>query len=160
MKQQTFPSGYVVSIDVVAAFFLGLLNGYNKAPLLNSVSGYKTIFSHFFWIYIMTKPLETYRQGDVMLIRVAKAPKTAKKQAVKDRIVLAYGEVTGHAHAIHDLDQAELLVEEKNKTSYVSAKGKLFLTHEEHDAIEIPKGVYEVRRQREFAPEANHFVHD
>ena len=44
--------------------------------------------------------LETYRQGDVLLRRVSQLPDGAVKSPKTDRIVLAYGEVTGHAHAI------------------------------------------------------------
>jgi hypothetical protein len=42
------------------------------------------------------------RQGDVFLSPVVAIPKSAKKTKRDDgRVVLAYGEVTGHAHAIH-----------------------------------------------------------
>ena len=42
-----------------------------------------------------------YRQGDVLLIPTDAIPEKAKR-VTRDagRIVLAYGEVTGHAHAI------------------------------------------------------------
>ena len=42
---------------------------------------------------------EMYRQGDILLIK-ATMPKNAQKQAVDKRIVLAWGESSGHAHAI------------------------------------------------------------
>lgn len=42
-----------------------------------------------------------YRQGDVLLRRVEALPANVRpKQSDEERIVLAYGEVTGHAHAI------------------------------------------------------------
>jgi hypothetical protein len=41
-----------------------------------------------------------YRQGDVLLIKIDGIPKQASAEKNPDRIVLAYGEVTGHAHAI------------------------------------------------------------
>ena len=51
----------------------------------------------------MTKDEVKFRQGDVGLIPVASLPDGAKKvPRDKGRIVLAYGEVTGHAHAIYD----------------------------------------------------------
>jgi hypothetical protein len=44
---------------------------------------------------------KTYRQGDVLLIRVDSLP-TGLREIPRDRgrVVLAYGETTGHAHAI------------------------------------------------------------
>lgn len=44
-----------------------------------------------------------YRQGDVLIERVASIPKTKTTPIARDngRVVLAYGEVTGHAHALH-----------------------------------------------------------
>lgn len=50
----------------------------------------------------MKTPL-SFRQGDVALVRIGTLP--ANLTAVpldRGRIVLAYGEVTGHAHAIAD----------------------------------------------------------
>ena len=53
-----------------------------------------------------------YRQGDVGLSRIANIPEGFKKVGANDpknkRIVLAYGEKTGHAHAFYDLDKVEL----------------------------------------------------
>lgn len=41
-----------------------------------------------------------YRQGDVGIVRIDQLPASAIDVTPEDRIVLAYGEVTGHAHAI------------------------------------------------------------
>lgn len=52
-----------------------------------------------------------YRQGDVLLVRVEDDVKARPHRGVArdaGRIVLAYGEATGHAHAIADPD-AELI---------------------------------------------------
>lgn len=46
------------------------------------------------------KKLPFYRQGDVGMQYVASLPAGAKPVENTGRIVLAYGEVTGHAHAI------------------------------------------------------------
>lgn len=41
-----------------------------------------------------------YRQGDVLLERIDRRPKDLKQQdRDKGRVILAYGETTGHAHA-------------------------------------------------------------
>lgn len=43
------------------------------------------------------------RQGDVLLIKVDKLPKATKCKKVGNNHILAYGEASGHAHAIrHD----------------------------------------------------------
>ena len=66
------------------------------------------------------------------------------------RIVLAYGEATGHAHAIADAD-AELIELETGERFLVTARG-VSLRHEEHEAVELPPGSYRVVRQREYVP--------
>ena len=100
------------------------------------------------------------RQGDVLCVPIAAAPKQRKPVARDSgRIVLAYGEVTGHAHAITDAwaelfeaaDQGRvLLVEEKPAR----------LTHEEHGTIVLDPGVRQIVRQSEYTPEAIRQVAD
>jgi hypothetical protein len=59
------------------------------------------------------KQVVQYRQGDVFLERVASIPKGAKPvKRDAGRVVLAYGEVTGHAHAIADKHVTMLEVDE------------------------------------------------
>ena len=93
--------------------------------------------------------MNAYRQGDVSIMAVDGMPKQARK--VKGELVLARGEVTGHAHRIVE-GQAFL---------YRIATGMLYLRvlsefaklyHEEHEDVILPQGDYEVRRQREFDP--------
>ena len=66
------------------------------------------------------------------------------------RIVLAYGEATGHVHAIADAD-AELIELESGERFLVTERG-VSLRHEEHEAIELLPGTYRVVRQREYVP--------
>lgn len=90
--------------------------------------------------------MNTYRQGDVSII----AAKPAEKKLTRlKEPVLARGEVTGHAHRI---------IEGKVRL-YQLATGILYrrvlsefakLCHEEHQDVLLPKGDYEVRRQREY----------
>lgn len=90
----------------------------------------------------------TLRQGDVALIPVNEIPKAAKiGKRDGGRIVLAYGEVTGHAHAI--LDKA-VKVYEHEGTRYIRVPRAAKLQHEEHGAIALAPGDYEVRLQREY----------
>lgn len=84
-----------------------------------------------------------YRQGDVFLIA---AELTGKKQAKPEtRLVLEYGEVTGHAHAIHETEKIDLYLEGTRR--YLEVCLAAPLVHEEHDTITLPPGSYEVRRQ-------------
>ena len=102
-----------------------------------------------------------FRQGDILIVPVDEVPEDLKKVPLESgRMVLAHGEATGHAHVLEgeatflaadleDLEQRFLEVEAESK-----------LVHDEHDTITIPPGNYEVRRQREYAPEAPRMVAD
>lgn len=49
----------------------------------------------------MKKYPKQFRQGDVLLVRVSNLPAKATVRARENgRVILAHGEVTGHAHAI------------------------------------------------------------
>ncbi len=101
------------------------------------------------------------RQGDV-LIREVNAETHTKLQEVWEsgaakvidrdngRVVLAYGEVTGHAHAFHGTKVTMFLADGHAGARYLKVDEPSALTHEEHDAIEVPVGIYEVIRQREY----------
>ena len=92
-----------------------------------------------------------FRQGDVFLREVPGVPEGAKPvRRDNGRIVLAYGEVTGHAHAIAD-PGAELVITEDD-VRFLLAEAEVALRHEEHATITIPPGAYEVVQQREYTP--------
>lgn len=103
------------------------------------------------------KKKSIYRQGDVLIERVAEIPKSAKR--VKGKIILAHGEATGHHHAIDERDPADWWKEEDG-TQYVHARGASTVTHQEHSPIVLPKGKYKVTRQVEYSPEAIRNVAD
>ena len=93
-----------------------------------------------------------YRQGDVLIRRIKSLP-TPKAQPRLTGI-LAYGEVTGHAHRVEDLAQAEVLeVLKGGKRLFlrVAAEG-VRIVHEEHAPVTLPAGNYEVEIQREYSP--------
>jgi hypothetical protein len=93
---------------------------------------------------------ETIRQGDVFVRRIAEIPATAKEVKRNGRIVLAYGEVTGHAHAIAE-DWVTELQDEANRR-YLDVRGRsATLVHEEHTAHVLDPGVYEVVQQVELS---------
>jgi len=96
-------------------------------------------------VNIMTQ----YRHGDVFLREVAQLPDKAKLEARKGDIILAKGEMTGHAHRIKS-SQARVMVAERIR--YLVLDLPVILDHEEHGKITIPKGIFEVVQQREYIP--------
>ncbi len=96
--------------------------------------------------------MKLYRQGDVLLKKIDGGEYNGKKtkSSKENRIVLAYGEVTGHAHAIYD--EGAILTETENQR-FLEIVKPLTLDHEEHDSIALEPGFYEVIQQREYSPE-------
>lgn len=88
------------------------------------------------------------RQGDVLII-------PWKKLSVKDSVklnslTLAKGEVTGHSHRISE-GKAELY--QRHGTLFLRVLSPTAkLQHEEHHPLNIPKGDWMVRIQREYRP--------
>lgn len=103
------------------------------------------------------------RQGDVFVVRVNPSKSKERLKAIekdKNRTVLAYGEVTGHAHAIAE-DTAALWETAVGMTNrLLEVTKEVVLRHEEHDPITIKPGLFEIVRQREYAPEAVKIVAD
>jgi hypothetical protein len=102
-----------------------------------------------------------YRQGDVLLVGVEAVPEgTASIARERGRLVLARGELTGHAHVV-SAPEAELVTLEHAHELYLLVYGEtVALEHEEHDRIPLPTGAYRVLRQREYAPTAIDYVAD
>lgn len=113
-----------------------------------------------------------YRQGDVLVIRVDERPagEWEPVERAPQGVVLAYGEVTGHAHAIKSRaaklyrrkvtqamrDEATVLVAD----ALLEAAAPIVLRHEEHGPIHLDAGRYVVRQQIEYAPAALRTVVD
>jgi hypothetical protein len=96
-----------------------------------------------------------YRQGDVLVVVTQAVPAEAVSVPRSEgELVLAEGEATGHRHAIAD-PHAELLAVpgEEIERRFLRIVGETAtLTHQEHDPILLPPGLYEVIRQREYVP--------
>jgi hypothetical protein len=89
------------------------------------------------------------RQGDVMIVPCNSIP--AKLKRTK-RVTLAFGEATGHHHTI-ERGAVGYADNEVSLAEYLEVEEALaLLEHQEHDAIEIPKGKYQVIRQFEYSP--------
>lgn len=110
--------------------------------------------------------MKLVRQGDVLLRQTKKAP-TASARRVTDqgRVILAYGEQTGHAHEVIGVDNADPvpameLFEEPDGSRVLVVKRDALVRHEEHGPVSLAPGHYEVIRQREYSPEAIRNVAD
>ncbi len=88
------------------------------------------------------------RQGDVFLELVERLPEGS--EAVKGPLVLAEGEVTGHAHRVQG-GRAKLFEAAGERFLRVTARATL--AHEEHAPITLTRGVYRVIIQREYHPQ-------
>jgi hypothetical protein len=121
----------------------------------------------------MKRVPQQFRQGDVLIVMVDSLPKNVvAKPRDNGRVVLAYGEVTGHAHAIIEkkvihydapdaVSAAEALLASvgmkrqltaENAPTFLELATEAPLQHEEHGTIKLPAGRAVVIRQREYSP--------
>ena len=101
----------------------------------------------------MTKknPPKLYRQGDVLIAAVADIPTDARELPRDKRgVVLAEGEVTGHAHRIASRHAKLLRTEEDVR--YMRVTAPVALRHEEHAPVKIPPGNYRITIHAEYQP--------
>jgi hypothetical protein len=105
------------------------------------------------------------RQGDVLLMPITAIPAdVTERRRDNGRVVLAYGEVTGHAHAFSNAGVA--LMERPNATSlnqkdeFIRVEEASVLRHEEHGAITVAPGFYQIVHQQEYTPEELRNVRD
>lgn len=90
--------------------------------------------------------MKQHRQGDVFFQQLEKLPKDLKLQKSN---VLVYGESTGHGHRL----QEGSIFLNKDGLMYLALSKVSKVTHEEHKAIKLEKGLWAVVRQREYTPE-------
>lgn len=105
-----------------------------------------------------------YRQGDVLIIPAGEIPAGARavpreRHGTDELVVLAHGEVTGHAHAIAEAGVDLFEIDQVTPGSTAAAverwlrvQGGATVVHEEHAPITLPDGNYRVIRQREYQP--------
>jgi hypothetical protein len=100
--------------------------------------------------------MKQFRHGDVIIQQVSGLP---DKLDPLPHLILAHGELTGHAHRVVPAAGAKLSRSELGMFLEVSTEG-LQVVHEEHASISLPPGVYRVWRQREYSPEEIRIVRD
>ncbi len=91
--------------------------------------------------------MKIWRQGDILLIATEDKPTGKELPRDKGRVVLAYGEVTGHAHAI---TEPEVKGYGDVTINWIASPVLFTVQHEEHAAVEVPAGNYRVVRQSEY----------
>ena len=100
------------------------------------------------------------RQGDVALFKVDSIPAGSKELPIEgNRVVFAYGEVTGHAHAIYeDIDKVKMWA--NGMVRYVEVLATVMLKHEEHTFQTIEPGIYKLPVQVEYTPKSLRITRD
>lgn len=110
-----------------------------------------------------------YAQGDVLIEEVVdRSPSgTPIEPAADGAIVLAEGEVTGHRHTMRDSvtffrdDALARDIPTELYIGHVKVEAPMSrVEHQEHAPINLPRGTYRVRRQRELQPKDVRLVAD
>ena len=95
------------------------------------------------------------RHGDVHVQRLGGAVTDGWVGEPAPEAVLAYGEVTNHAHRVRRAPGAtfdpELLTMAGAEFSILRLRDKAILSHEEHKDIALDPGVYRVSIKRQYA---------
>ena len=112
---------------------------------------------------------EIFAQGDVLFEHVEDVPVSGLEvgRTTDGAVVLAEGEATGHRHAIYDAvtmfrdDGLARDIPSGLYIGHVRVDGDVArVQHDEHSAIELTKGTWRVRRQRELEPRDVRIVSD
>lgn len=90
----------------------------------------------------MSKKL-AFQQGDVLLYKVDSVPEGKTVKPKERGLILAEGEVTGHAHRITKL-KSVIMIQTDDGRVFLQVKEATPLEHEEHHVIIIEPGEYEV----------------
>lgn len=107
-----------------------------------------------------------YRQGDVLIVPIAAAEvppavldlEPARRDP-RERMILALGESTGHAHAV--VGQGALYpAPTPLEPMYLHLPAGGRVVHDEHAAFPLPAGWFRVVRQREYEPGSVRMVAD
>lgn len=87
-----------------------------------------------------------FQQGDLIGRKLDAMPEGYQKTISKLRCVLAHGE-SGHSHVIED-DEAELI--QIGERMLLKLDREATIIHEEHHAITLSPGIWEIGRVKEF----------
>jgi|WetSurMetagenome_2_1015567.scaffolds.fasta_scaffold246189_2 hypothetical protein len=96
------------------------------------------------------KMTKYYQHGDVLIKSINYIPKNAKPV---ESTILAEGESTGH---IHRINGGKAIIYMVNLIMYLKVIKKISLIHEEHKALFIPPGNYQIDKVKEY----DHFLEE
>lgn len=102
---------------------------------------------------------QVVRHGDVVIQRIAEPEDASKLRSVdrdeRGRLLLALGEVTGHAHAVAEREASlyELVDTSDMTERFLRVEAEFAtVTHEEHAPIVLPEGWFRSWVKREYDP--------
>ena len=102
------------------------------------------------------RQLKSVRQGDVCLIRIETLP-VGCSEVLPDhgRIILAFGERTGHSHAVYGVtaEQPNVRLWSAGAERFLQVLTHCEVLHEEHGAAPLEPGIYQLPGQYEFSEE-------
>ncbi len=99
------------------------------------------------------QPMKIYRQGDVLICAVSSVPANLEQiTRTKRGVVLAEGEVTGHAHRVPSRHASLYRSESDARYLRVMGPAPVALNHEEHSTVKIPPGDYRITIHAEYVP--------
>src|ERR1700740_2855087 len=92
-----------------------------------------------------------WRQGDIYFVKMGGDAEPAESKPVKNGII-AKGETTGHAHRLapSSMESGALLYVVARSMFLRAPQTGAKIVHDEHQAIDLPKGLYAVVPQQEF----------
>lgn len=100
---------------------------------------------------LLSEPGAHIRQGDVLLIRKDKPQGAGLLPRENGSVVLAHGEVTGHMHQLRGPQVTHYM---DSGHEYLTVKDRPeLLVHEEHSAIPVSNGDFELAQQVRYTPE-------
>jgi hypothetical protein len=106
-----------------------------------------------------TKTPLIFRQGDVLMELLDACPAhLTELPRGKRGVVLAEGEVTGHAHRI--ANRSAKLYRSETDQRFLRVTAPVALRHEEHTTVTLPAGNYRVHIHHEYAPDEIRRVED
>lgn len=108
-------------------------------------------------MYIVDRSKGAAAQGDCFIIPVEEIPSNAvEAKAENSKLIVAHSE-TGHHHALSAEGATLYSVPGNPMVSYLSVAAESDLEHERsfdtHETLRLPRGNYQILRQREGAPE-------
>ena len=98
--------------------------------------------------------MKIYRHGDLLLIKVSEKPKGEFKKS-KDNVLLE-GEASNHFHRLNSktavIEKTIPTKENDWNIGWFNLVETTPLSHEEHETIDLPAGIYKFFCQREYDP--------